>query len=162
MDLIPPHPPADGTSIEKSEDKLEPTVRSLTGDSTKDSNGASSQGEPSSKIPTLKAWEGSRLKMVGLDALPTCKRLVAWFPVPVENTEHYFQQLHRLNRGLDNSHWRVYERRGEPNGFYFVLSIDSSSVVVMEKMGWRPFSGMGQVIFSLLGAKPEGKMQKGS
>ena len=49
-----------------------------------------------------------------------------------------------------------------PNGFYFVLSIDSSSVVVMEKMGWRPFSGMGQVIFSLLGAKPEGKMQKGS
>jgi hypothetical protein len=48
-------------------------VCSLTGDSTKNSKGGSSQGEPSGKIPTLKAWEGSRLKMVGLDALPTYK-----------------------------------------------------------------------------------------
>jgi hypothetical protein len=26
------------------------------------------------RVPTLAAWEGSRLKMVGLDALPTYKR----------------------------------------------------------------------------------------
>jgi hypothetical protein len=32
------------------------------------------------KVPTLTAWEGSRLKMVGLDALPTYKRVVAWLP----------------------------------------------------------------------------------
>jgi len=43
------------------------------------------------KVPTLRAWEGSRLKMVGLDALPTYKRVVAWFPGPVEDMERYFQ-----------------------------------------------------------------------
>ena len=52
--------------------------RSLSGDSTKDSKGGSSPGEPAIiKIPTLKAWEASRLKMVGLDALPSYKRVAA-------------------------------------------------------------------------------------
>jgi hypothetical protein len=36
-----------------------------------------------------------------------------------------------------------------------MLSIDSLSVMVLEKVGWQLFSGMGQVIFSLLGAKSE-------
>jgi hypothetical protein len=31
------------------------------------------------RVPTLVAWEGSRHKMVGLDALPTYKRVVASF-----------------------------------------------------------------------------------
>ena len=31
-------------------------------------------------VPTLTAWEGSRLKMMGLNALPTYKRVVAWLP----------------------------------------------------------------------------------
>ena len=34
----------------------------------------------SGKEPTLKKWEGCRLKMEGLNTLPTCKRVVAWFP----------------------------------------------------------------------------------
>jgi IS1 family transposase len=54
--------------------------------------------------------------MVGLDALPTYKRVVAWFLGPVEDTRHYLQRLHRLNRGLDTDKWRVYEHREEPNG----------------------------------------------
>ena len=49
------------------------------------------------KVPILTAWEGSRLKMVGLNALPTYKRVVAWFLCPVEDRQHYFQWLHRLN-----------------------------------------------------------------
>jgi hypothetical protein len=49
------------------------------------------------KVPTLVAWEGSRLKVVGMDALPTYKRVVAWFPGSVEDTERYFTQLRRLN-----------------------------------------------------------------
>jgi len=32
------------------------------------------------RILTLEAWEGSRLRMVGLDALLTYKRVVACFP----------------------------------------------------------------------------------
>jgi hypothetical protein len=52
-------------------------------------------------VPTLVAWEGSRLKMVDLDALPTYKRVVAWLLGPVEDTEQYFQRLRRLNQGLD-------------------------------------------------------------
>ena len=29
-------------------------------------------------VPTLVAWEGSKLKIGGRDALPTCKRVVVW------------------------------------------------------------------------------------
>jgi len=48
-------------------------------------------------IQTLKAWGGSRLKMVGLDALPTFKGVVALLVGPVEDTEHYIQGLCRQN-----------------------------------------------------------------
>ena len=109
------------------------------------------------KVPTLVACVGSRLKVMGLDALPTFKRVVAWFPGPAEDTEQCFLRLCRLNRGLDTRQWRVYERREEPNGVHLVLSIDAASVTVLEGLRWRPFSGVGQAIFSLLGAKPEGR-----
>jgi hypothetical protein len=109
------------------------------------------------RVPTLVAWEGSRLKVVGLDELPTYRSRAAWFPGPVEETEHYFLRLRRLNRGLDTGHWRVYEHKEEPNGFHLVLSIDSASIAIMEGLRWRPFTGVGQATFSLLGVKPEGK-----
>jgi hypothetical protein len=110
-----------------------------------------------SKVPTLEAWEGSRLKIVGLDALPTFKRVAAWFLGPVEDTERYFTRLRRLNRGLDTGQWRVHERRADPNGVHLVLSIDSVLVTILEGLRWRPFSGVGQAIFSLLGTTPEGR-----
>ena len=50
---------------------------------------------------TLIAWEGPRLKMVGLDALLTRRRVVAWFPGTVNDTGRYFQGLRRLNQGQD-------------------------------------------------------------
>jgi hypothetical protein len=56
-------------------------------------------------VPTLAAWEGSRLKIVGLDAPPTYKRVAAWFPGPVEDTEKLIRQLYRLNQGLDTRQW---------------------------------------------------------
>ena len=56
------------------------------------------------RVPTLAAWEGSRLKIVGLDALPTYKRMVAWFPGPVEDTERYLLWLRRMYQGLDTRH----------------------------------------------------------
>jgi hypothetical protein len=108
------------------------------------------------RVPTLEAWEGSRLKMAGLDALLPM-RVVAWFPGPEEDTECYFQRLSRLNQGLDTRQRRVYECREELNGVRLVLSIDTTSVTALEGTGWRPFSGVGQAIFSLLGAKPEEK-----
>jgi hypothetical protein len=37
--------------------------------------------------PSMTAWEVSRLKVVGLIALPTYKRVVAWFPCPPVPTE---------------------------------------------------------------------------
>jgi len=81
--------------------------------------------------------------MVGKDALPTYQRVVAWFAGLLEDMEHYFQRLHRLNQELDTSHWRFYERKEEPNGVCHVLSRDIISVTVLERMGWRPFNSMG-------------------
>ena len=109
------------------------------------------------KIPTMTAWEGSRLKVVSMDALPTYKRLAAWFPGPVEDTERLFTRLRRLNQGLNTRNWRVYERKEEPKGIRLVLSIDTSSIAVLEGLRWRPCSGVGQAVFSLLGVKPEGR-----
>jgi hypothetical protein len=73
--------------------------------------------------------------MVGLDALPTYKRVVAWFSGPVEDSERYFQCLHRLNQGLDTRHWKVYERREKPNGGRLVFSTDTTFVTALERMG---------------------------
>ena len=56
------------------------------------------------RIRALLAWEGSRLKLVGLDALPNHKRVVAWFPVPAEDAERYLLRLRRLN----TRQWKVY------------------------------------------------------
>jgi hypothetical protein len=107
-------------------------------------------------ISTLRAWEGSRLKVVGLDAL-LYKRVVAWFPGPAEDREWYLQRLCRLNQGLDTDNWRVYKCKEETNGVHLVLSIDSMSISALEKLAWQPFSGMGSATFSLLGVKPGGK-----
>ena len=107
------------------------------------------------RVPTLVAWEGSRLKLRGLDTIPTYKRVVAWLPGPAEDAERYLLWLHRLNQGLDTRHWRVYERREESSGVRLVLSIDAASVTVLERLRWRPFIGVGQATFSLLGAKSE-------
>jgi hypothetical protein len=87
------------------------------------------------RVPTLEAWEGSRLKVVGLDALPTYKSEVAWFQGPVEEREHYLLQLHRLNRGLDTRLWTVYKRKEESNRVRLVLSIDTSTNV-LERLKW--------------------------
>jgi hypothetical protein len=38
-----------------------------------------------------------------------------------------------------------------------VLSIDTASITVLEGLQWRPFSGVGQATFTLLGVKPEGE-----
>jgi len=73
----------------------------------------------------------------------------------MEDMERYVLWLRRLT--LDTGHWRVYERMDEPNGICLVFSIDTASIAALERMGWRPFSGVGQAIASLLGAKPEGK-----
>ena len=108
-----------------------------------------------SHIPTLRACENSRLKMVGLDALPTYKRVAAWLPGPVEDKLRYLQQLRKLNQVLDTEKWRVYERREEPHGVHLVLIVDSKSITVLDRLGWWPFSGVGHVTFSLLGAKTE-------
>jgi hypothetical protein len=97
------------------------------------------------------------LKVVGLDTLPTFKRVTAWFPGPVEDMEWYFLPLCRLNRGLETGQWRVYGRRGDPNWVRLVLSIEAASVTILEGLKWRPFSSVGQAIFFLLGTKPEGR-----
>jgi len=109
------------------------------------------------KVQNLVAWEGSRLKVVGLEALPTFKRVAVWFSGPAEVTERCFSQLRRLNRGLDTGQWMVYERREHPNGIRLVLSFDAASATILEVFRWKPFSSVGKAVFSLLGAKPEGR-----
>ena len=109
------------------------------------------------RAPTLLTGEGSRLKIVSLDALPTYRRVVAWFPGPAEDAERYLLWLRRLSQGLDTRQWRVYEYREKSKGVRLVLSIDAASVSVLEKLRWRPYSDVGQATFSLLGTKPEGK-----
>lgn len=78
-----------------------------------------------SNVSSLEAWNCSRLKMFDFEALPTLKRVVAWFPDNVGDTERYFQRLRRLNQGLISSQWRVCELKGKPNGVGLPISIPS-------------------------------------
>jgi hypothetical protein len=105
----------------------------------------------------MNVWESSKLRMVGLETLPTYKIVLAWFPGPREDMKRLPQRLRRFNRGLDTSQWRVYMCKKEPSSVCLVLSIDTQSVTTLEGLKWGPFSGVGQVVFSLLGVKPEGK-----
>lgn len=54
-----------------------------------------------SKVLVMKAWKGSRCKMVGLEVLLIYKRVAAWFPGPLEDAKRLFQRHRRLNRGFD-------------------------------------------------------------
>jgi hypothetical protein len=101
-----------------------------------------------------------RHKVVELDALLTYKRVAAWFPGPVEDTERYFSRLRRLNRGLDTGNWRVYERREEPHGVRLVLSIDVTSITVLEGLDWRPYSGVIQAVFPFWVLNRRGRNRK--
>jgi hypothetical protein len=62
------------------------------------------KGWLAARVPTLVAWEDSRLRLVGLDVLPTYKRVVAWLPGPAEDKERYLLRLLRLSRGLETRH----------------------------------------------------------
>jgi hypothetical protein len=88
------------------------------------------------EIPKMNAWEGSRLRMVGLEALPTDKRVVVWFPGTAEDTERLFARIRRLNRGLETNQWRVYERKEEPRG-----SALCSALISSRQRRWRGWSG---------------------
>ena len=83
------------------------------------------------RVPTLLTGESSRLNLVGLDALPTYKRVVAWFQGPVEDSGRYLLQLRRAKQGLDTRQWRLYERRQESKRVRLVLSIDAASVSIL-------------------------------
>lgn len=81
-----------------------------------------------SNVSALKEQDGSRLKVMGLEALLTYKEWLLGFQRPVEDTERYLQRLRRLNQGLNTSQWRVYESKEESDGFCTFLNTDPSSV----------------------------------
>jgi hypothetical protein len=95
--------------------------------------------------------------VVGLEALTTFKRVSAWIPGPVEDTDTFLWRLRRLSRGLETAYWRVYEHKEESNGVRLVLSIYQDFVATLERLQWKPFSGVAKAVFSLLGAKPQKK-----
>ena len=74
------------------------------------------------KAQHFKGSAGRWVTLTGLKSLETKGPLQG----PVEDTEWYLLWLHRLNRGMDTRHWRVYERKEEPNGVRLVLSIDTA------------------------------------
>ena len=110
-----------------------------------------------SKVPTLKAWEASRLKMVGLDALPTHKKSGCLVPGPCGGHEVVSTMAPQVEPGFGHLPLEGLQHREGPNGVCLVHSIDSTSFTALERLGWRPFSGMGQAIFSLLGVKTKWK-----
>ena len=93
---------------------------------------------------------------MGLDALPTYKRVVAWFPGHAEDTERYLLRFRRLNQGLNPGNGECTSARRTLSA----LCSESALIATLEKLKWRPFSGVAQDIFSLLGVKPEGKNKK--
>jgi hypothetical protein len=85
------------------------------------------QNWQSSNVSPLTVWEGSRLKMAGLEALLIDKRVVAaWFPCPAEDRGRYFQRLRGLNQGQ-------YQPMGSALG---------SASIHLPSLHWRGRSGV--------------------
>jgi hypothetical protein len=80
--------------------------------------------------------EDSRLKMVGLDVLPTYKRVMAWFPGPVKDTEGYFLRLCGLNQVMDTGTGEFMSLRRNPMG----PALCSESIQFMPPH-WREWDG---------------------
>jgi hypothetical protein len=54
---------------------------------------------------------------------------------------------------LDTYKRKDYELKKEPNWVRLVLSIDSTSITALERLGWWPKTGVDRSSFSLLGVK---------
>ena len=98
-----------------------------------------------SNVPTLEAWGGSRLKVVGLDALPTFTRVAAWFLGPVEDMEHCFSWLRRLNRGWTPGNGGSTSAGKNPMGF--ALCSESTQT---RSPCWRDYVGGPSAVWDRL------------
>ena len=74
---------------------------------------------------------GLKAKDGGLRGSPYLQESGGLVSVPRGRYRALVYRLRRLNRGLDTSQWKVYERKEEPSGVRLVLSIDSQSVTML-------------------------------
>ena len=75
--------------------------------------------------------------------------MVAWFPGPVEDTDHYFQ---RLNQGINTRQWESMSTGRNLIGSALCSAL-TQHLSALEGMGWRPFS--------LVSAKPGEEIGRG-
>lgn len=102
------------------------------------------------QVPNMTPWEGSRLAVVGMEALPTFKKVALWIPGPSATTPVFFDRLERLNTGLRTGAWRVWERRNATAGVRLIVSMDASTVELLGARGMRLYCGAGMATVTLL------------
>jgi hypothetical protein len=102
----------------------------------------------------MNVWNGSKPRMVVLEALTTYKRVVAWFRTPWRIRSACFSGSVNIHWGLDT---RVYERKEELSVVRLVISIDYTTI---EGLKWRPFSGVGQEVFPFSELSQKGRSKK--
>ncbi|KMQ88381.1 hypothetical protein RF55_12147 [Lasius niger] len=108
-------------------------------------------------------WEGSGLTIVGFDEFPKFVRVSAFLPGPAPaDKKTILGKLERQNPRLRTGRWSVYEpvKEAPAKGTRLVLGVEKTALPVLEKLGMRPFYGMGRATFQVLRNKPDPRRNK--
>ncbi|CAL1681169.1 unnamed protein product [Lasius platythorax] len=108
-------------------------------------------------------WEGSGLTIVGFVEFPKFVRVSAFLPGPAPaDKKTILGKLEKQNPRLRTGRWSVYEpvKEAPAKGTRLVLGVEKTALPVLEKLGMRPFYGMGRATFQVLRNKPDPRRNK--
>lgn len=114
-------------------------------------------------VNTLQPWDGASLKCVSGDQLPKPHICVAYIPDEGSRrltSEQVLTRLRKMNHGLFTLEWTVLHKEITGPGQTWTFAIDDRSMATLERIGFKPYLGFGQVVFrpkarpSQLASKP--------
>lgn len=108
--------------------------------------------------PKLELWEGAVLKVgTAKDILKTTK-VAVWVPtklLEVKEPKQVLQLLKSQNSGLKTEDWRIINNQEDQKGTTLVMTIDETSMKVLNSMGLKLYLGLTQLSFKVLGRQPQ-------
>jgi hypothetical protein len=112
-------------------------------------------------IDNHRLGSGARLKATDARNLPKPIKVALRVRDNVAQTQNeLLSWIQHLNQRLHMETWRVLGRQSEPKGQRLFLHIDRDSLVIIQKTGYKIFTGLSQGVFKVLKG-PEMQKQGG-
>lgn len=111
-------------------------------------------------IDNYRLESGARLKATDAIKLPKPVKVAikTWDKV-AQNQEELLDWIAHLNPGLHTERWRVLDTQSEPKGQRLILLIDRDSYTIIQRTGYKLFTGLSQSTVKVL-KDPEAHQQE--